>query len=141
MGAIADEIVAADPAAVGLQEVTHLDDVRLQPGQPAADEQPDRSPTTSCGLLLDALDERGADYHEVARCDRAQLRLAADPRTSPASATFPTAAVSLADRDVIIVARRRRGDERPHGNLRERSCSFPFGGAPLAVAAAGARPT
>ena len=63
MGAIADEIVAADPDAVGLQEVTTWTTFAYNPLNGTTS-----NPTVEydfLDLLLDALAERGAGYHEV----------------------------------------------------------------------------
>ena len=64
MGAIADEIVAADAAVVGLQEVTTWTTFAYNPQTGAVS-----NPTVAydfLDLLLDALAARGADYREVA---------------------------------------------------------------------------
>jgi endonuclease/exonuclease/phosphatase family metal-dependent hydrolase len=81
-------------------------------------------------LLLDALAERGADYTEVegATADN----FASPPVPILAGAAFPTAAVSLADRDVII-ARDDVGVTNARNGTFENILSFPLGGAELPV--------
>ena len=131
MGAIADEIVAADPDAVGLQEVTTWTTYAYNPVNGTTS-----NPTVAydfLDLLLDALDERGAGYHEVLGATAHNFSSPPIPYLASPTATFPTRAVSLADRDVIIVR-----DDVAATNARtgtyETIISFPFDGAPLPVA-------
>ena len=128
MAAIADEIVAADPEVIGLQEVTIWTTYDYDfPTRTASD------PVVAydfLDLLLDALAERGADYAEVEGAT-------ADNFESPPIPILvggaPTAAVSLADRDVII-ARDDVGVSNARNGTFENILSFPFGGAELPVA-------
>jgi hypothetical protein len=91
MAAIADEIARAKPAAVGLQEVTRWTtyDANLQP----------TVRYDFLDLLLKALADRGVTYHEV---EGATANNFASPPI-PLAAGAGAAAVSLADRDVILV--------------------------------------
>jgi endonuclease/exonuclease/phosphatase family metal-dependent hydrolase len=101
MGAIADEIVAADADAVGLQEVTTWTTYAYNPVTGTTS-----NPTVAydfLDLLLDALEERGADYSEVAGATAYNFASPPIPYLTSPTATFPTGAVTLADRDVIIV--------------------------------------
>ena len=130
MGAIADEIVAADADAVGLQEVTTWTTYAYNPLNGTTS-----NPTVAydfLDLLLDALAERGADYREVAGATAHNFISPPIPYlTSPTAP--PTRAVSLADRDVIIVR-----DDVATTNARtgtyQNIISFPIGGAQLPVA-------
>ena len=97
MAAVADEIAAADPHAVGLQEVTEFFTY-------------DFSPTTGftnrtvaydfLGLLMSALEARGESYRVVAGATATNFTSAPIPI---ATATGVNKAVQLQDRDVIIV--------------------------------------
>ena len=129
MGAIADEIVAADPAVVGLQEVTTWTTSAYNPVTGVA-----TNPVVAydfLDLLLDELAERGADYSEVegATADN----FASPPIPILAGAAFPTRAVELADRDVIL-ARSDVGTGNARNGTFENIVSFPFGEAELPVA-------
>lgn len=129
MAAIADEIVAADPAVVGLQEVTTWTTSAYNPATGAS-----TNPVVAydfLDLLLDELAERGADYSEVegATADN----FASPPIPILAGATLPTRAVQLADRDVIL-ARSDVGVRNARTGTYENIVSFPFGGAELPVA-------
>ena len=91
MGAIADEIVAADPDAVGLQEVTTWTTFAYNPLNGTTS-----NPTVAydfLDLLLDALAERGADYHEVVGATAHNFSSPPIPYLASPTATFPTRAV------------------------------------------------
>ena len=116
MGAIADEIVKADPEVVGLQEVTTWTTY-------------DTFPPTNTGtvkydfleLLLKALADRGVVYHEV---DGATAHNFASPPIPYFKAPGVLGAVSMADRDVIL----RRDDvsvENAHTGQYQHIISFP----------------
>ena len=131
MGAIADEIVAADPDAVGLQEVTTWTTFAYNPLNGTTS-----NPTVAydfLDLLLDALAERGAGYHEVVGATSNNFSSPPIPYLASPTATFPTRAVRLADRDVIIVR-----DDVATTNARTGTytniISFPIDGALLPVA-------
>ena len=113
MAAIADEIAASRPAVVGLQEVTTWSTYPYNPATGATG-----SPTVAydfLDLLLTALAERGMTYHEVPGATAHNF--ASQPIPVLTGAAYPTTAVSLADRDVIL----RRDDVRAwngqHGNF------------------------
>jgi hypothetical protein len=93
MAAIADEIVKARPAVVGLQEVSTWTTYDTFPPTTAGTVQYD-----FLELLLKALADRGVVYHEVEGATAQNF--ASDP--VPLLPTSGAAAVSLADRDVII---------------------------------------
>jgi hypothetical protein len=131
MEAIADEIVAADVDAVGLQEVTTWTTYAYNPLTGATS-----NPTVAydfLDLLLDALEERGADYREVAGATAYNFSSPPIPYLASPTATFPTRAVKLEDRDVIIVR-----DDVAATNARtgtyQNIISFPFNGSLLPVA-------
>jgi len=131
MAAVADEIVAADPEVVGLQEVTTWTTFAYNPATGVASD-----PTVAydfLDLLLDALADRGADYREVAGATAHNFASPPIPVLATPSATFPTRAVRLADRDVIIAR-----DDVPTSHARTGTfttiVSFPFGGSVLPVA-------
>jgi endonuclease/exonuclease/phosphatase family metal-dependent hydrolase len=131
MDAIADENVAADADAVGLQEVTTWTTYAYNPVNGTTS-----NPTVAydfLDLLLDALAERGADYREVAGATSHNFASPPIPYLASPTATFPTRAVSLADRDVIIVR-----DDVAATNARtgtyDTVISFPIGGVQLPVA-------
>ncbi|HSF38015.1 MAG TPA: endonuclease/exonuclease/phosphatase family protein [Nocardioides sp.] len=131
MGAIADEIVAADVDAVGLQEVTTWTTYAYNPltGETS-------NPTVAydfLDLLLDALEERGADYREVAGATAYNFSSPPIPYLASPTATFPTRAVKLEDRDVIIVRDDVAATNARTGTYRN-IISFPFNGALLPVA-------
>jgi endonuclease/exonuclease/phosphatase family metal-dependent hydrolase len=128
MAAIADEIVAADAEVVGLQEVTtwttHDYDVATRTAS---------NPVVAYDfleLLLEGLAERGADYAEV---EDATADNFASPPIPILVEGAPPAAVSLADRDVIIAR-----DDVSVSNARNGTftnvISFPFQGMLLPVA-------
>lgn len=131
MGAIADEIVAADADAVGLQEVTTWTTYAYNPLT-----RETSNPTVAydfLDLLLDALEERGADYREVAGATAHNFSSPPIPYLASPTATLPTRAVKLEDRDVIIVR-----DDVAATNARtgtyQNIISFPFNGSLLPVA-------
>jgi endonuclease/exonuclease/phosphatase family metal-dependent hydrolase len=131
MAAIADEIVASDAAVVGLQEVTTWTTFAYNPQTGAVS-----NPTVTydfLALLLDALADRGAGYREVGGATAHNFASPPIPVLASPTATFPTRAVRLADRDVVIA----RDDVRV-GNARagtyQNIVSFPFGGTVLPVA-------
>lgn len=100
MAAIADEIVAADPAVVGLQEVTTWTTYDFNPMT-----QTPSNPQVAydfLDLLLDALADRGVVYHEVDGATAHNFASPPIPVLATPAATYPTQAVSLADRDVIL---------------------------------------
>lgn len=115
MAAVADEIAAARPAAVGLQEVTTWSSYPYDPltGQTGAP----KVEYDFLDLLLKALADRGVVYHEVSGATSHNFTSPAIPVLT--GAPFPTRAVSLADRDVIL----RRDDVKVvpgsehHGNF------------------------
>ena len=131
MGAIADEIIASDPDAVGLQEVTTWTTFAYNPLTGATSD-----PTVAydfLDLLLDALADRGADYHEVAGATASNFSSPPIPILASPTATFPTRAVRLADRDVIIVRDDVRASNARTGTYRS-IVSFPTGQGVLPVA-------
>lgn len=131
MGAIADEIVAADPAVVGLQEVTTWTTFAYNPQTGAVS-----SPTVAydfLDLLLDALAARGADYREVGGATAHNFSSPPIPVLASPTATFPTRAVRLADRDVVI-ARDDVGVSNARTGTYQHIISFPFGASVLPVA-------
>jgi endonuclease/exonuclease/phosphatase family metal-dependent hydrolase len=128
MAAVADEIVAADAAVIGLQEVTTWTTFDYNPQTQAVS-----NPTVAydfLDLLLDALAARGADYREVAGATAHNFT--SPPIPVLAGAAFPTKAVRLADRDVIIAR-----DDVDATNARtgtyENIIEFPVGGQVLPV--------
>ncbi len=93
--AIADEIDAAKPHLVGLQEVTlwrtdFPPDGPLTPAETVAFD--------FLEILLDALADRGLSYQAVATIENFDGELPARPLGSP----FPTKDVRLTDRDVLL---------------------------------------
>lgn len=116
MAAIADEIAKARPAAVGLQEVTTWTTYAYNPATGQSS-----NPQVAydfLDLLLKALADRGMTYHEVTDATSHNFTTPAPiPVLASPTATFPTKAVSLADRDVIL----RRDDVKAwnghHGNF------------------------
>ena len=131
MGAIADEIIAADAAVVGLQEVTTWTTFAYNPSTGIAS-----NPTVAydfLDLLLDALAARGADYREVAGATAHNFSSPPIPFLASPTATFPTRAVRLADRDVVI-ARGDVGVSNARTGTYQNIVSFPFGGSVLPVA-------
>lgn len=127
LGAIADEIVAADPDVVGLQEVTtwttYTLDLQGAPVDPVV-------AYDFLDLLLDELAERGADYAEVEGATAHNF--ASPPIPILAGAAVPTAAVQLADRDVILARDDVRVTHARTGTY-ENIVSFPFGTTVLPV--------
>ena len=114
MAAVADEIAAARPAVVGLQEVTNWSTYAYNPQT----RKPVGDPTVAydfLDLLLKALADRGVTYHEVS--DATSENFTSDPIPILDGAAFPTKAVKLEDRDVIL----RRDDVKAwngqHGNF------------------------
>lgn len=129
MAAIADEIAAANPDVVGLQEVTRWTTYRFDPLTQTVSE-----PVVAYDfleLLLDALAARGADYHAVEGATSDNF--ASPPIPILAGAAVPTAAVQLADRDVIL-ARGDVGLSNARTGTYENIIGFPFGDAVLPVA-------
>lgn len=113
MAAVADEIAAARPAVVGLQEVTQWSTYAYDPLQ----RKVTSGPTVRYDfleLLLKALADRGVTYHEVADATSHNFT---SPPIPVFGATGVDTAVQLADRDVIL----RRDDVRVwnghHGNF------------------------
>jgi endonuclease/exonuclease/phosphatase family metal-dependent hydrolase len=128
MAAVADEIVAADAAVVGLQEVTTWTTFDYDPQTQAV-----TNPTVAydfLDLLLDALAARGADYREVAGATAHNFT--SPPIPVLAGAAFPTEAVRLADRDVII-ARDDVAATNARTGTYQNIISFPVGGQVLPV--------
>jgi endonuclease/exonuclease/phosphatase family metal-dependent hydrolase len=122
MAAIADEIVEADPEVVGLQEVTTWTTYTYDFSTGTASK-----PVVAYDflqLLLDALADRGADYAEVKGATADNF---ASPPIPILQGGAPTAAVSLADRDVII-ARDDVGVSNARNGTFENIVSFPLGG-------------
>lgn len=131
MGAIADEIVAADAAAVGLQEVTEWTTYTYDPLTRAVS-----NPVVAydfLALLLDALEARGADYREVAGATAHNFTSPPIPVLASPTATVPTRAVRLADRDVVLVRDDVRVDAA-HTGTYTTIVRFPFAGSFLPVA-------
>jgi endonuclease/exonuclease/phosphatase family metal-dependent hydrolase len=116
MAAIADEIAKARPAAVGLQEVTTWTTYAYNPATKQASNP--QIAYDFLELLLKALADRGVTYHEVAGATSHNFTT---PQPFPILAKpgdlYPTQAVALADRDVIL----RRDDVKTwnahHGNF------------------------
>ena len=113
MGAIADEIVAADPHAVGLQEVTRWT---------TYDYNPSNGTTSNATVAYDFLDlllaelaERGVTYREVPGATATNFT--SPPIPILAGAPYPTRAVSLQDRDVIIVRDGVKATNAQSGNF------------------------
>jgi endonuclease/exonuclease/phosphatase family metal-dependent hydrolase len=101
MAAIADEIVAAEPDAVGLQEVTRFTTYDFNPVT-----QQFSNPTVAydfLDLLMAALADRGASYRVVEGATAENFTSDPIPFLASPTAPFPTKAVQLLDRDVIIV--------------------------------------
>ncbi len=129
MGAIADEIVGADPAVIGLQEVTTWTTYAFNPQTGAVSD-----PTIAYDflqLLLAELAARGASYAEVPAATAHNF--SSPPIPILAGAAFPTRAVSLADRDVIL-ARTDVAVTNARTGTYQNIVSFPFGGTTLPVA-------
>ena len=136
MAAIADEIVAAGPDLVGLQEVTRWTTYTFDPQTGATTD-----PVVAYDfleLLLGALAARGVHYHAVVGATADNF--ASPPIPILAGAAFPTAAVQLADRDVIL-ARDDVGTTNARTGTYETIVSFPFNGSVLPVPRGGGRST
>lgn len=103
MAAVADEIAAARPAVVGLQEVTRWSTYAYNPvtRQTVGDATVEYD---FLDLLLTALAERGVTYYEVPDATSHNFDSPAIPISD--GGPYPTKAVQLADRDVIL----SRGD-------------------------------
>ncbi|GAA1914422.1 endonuclease/exonuclease/phosphatase family protein [Nocardioides marmoribigeumensis] len=113
MAAVADEIVAADPAAVGLQEVSTWTTLPLDPRTL----QPAGAPTVRYDflqLLLDALAARGVSYHAVDGATSTNFTSAFIPVLVGGA---PSQAVKLVDRDVILVRDGITATNAHHGNF------------------------
>ena len=131
MGAIADEIIAADADVVGLQEVTAWTTFAYNPQTRTVS-----SPSVAydfLDLLLDALADRGADYREVAGATAHNFSSPPIPVLASPTATIPTRAVQLADRDVVITRSDVRATNARTGTYHN-IVSFPFGRSTLPVA-------
>jgi len=131
MAAIADEIVAADPAVIGLQEVTTWTTFSFDPQTGAVS-----NPVVAydfLDLLLDELAERGADYRAVPGATAQNFGSPPIPVLASAGAAVPTMAVRLADRDVIL-ARHDVGVTNARNGTYQTIISFPLGGSTLPVA-------
>ncbi|CUR59737.1 putative Endonuclease/exonuclease/phosphatase [metagenome] len=131
MGAIADEIIAADADVIGLQEVTTWTTYAYDPQTRTVS-----SPTVAydfLDLLLDALAARGADYDEVAGATAHNFSSPPIPVLASPTATFPTRAVQLADRDVVIARSDVTATNARTGTY-QNIVSFPFGDSTLPVA-------
>ncbi len=115
MGAIADEIVRAKPLAVGLQEVSEWSTFAFDPQT----QQVVSGPTVRydfLDLLLDALAARGVSYREVPGAT--STNFTSTPIPIVVDQPFPTQAVKLVDRDVILVRDGVRTSNAHHGNFR-----------------------
>ncbi len=115
MAAVADEIAAARPSAVGLQEVSTWSTYAFDPQT----QQVVSGPTVVydfLDLLVEALAARGQHYHAVAGAT--STNFTSDPIpvvTGPAP--YPTQAVRLVDRDVILVRNGVKATNAHHGNF------------------------
>lgn len=130
MAAIADEIVAADPAVIGLQEVTTWTTYAYTYDPAGGTVSKPVVAYDFLDLLLDELAERGADYSEVEEATAENF--ASPPIPILTGAGLPTRAVSLADRDVIL-ARSDVGVGNARSGTYENIVEFPFKGAVLPV--------
>ena len=113
MAAVADEIVAARPAAVGLQEVSTWSTVPLNP----ATLQPTGAPSVRYDflqLLLDALAARGETYRAVDGATATNFSSAFIPVLVGGA---PSQAVKLVDRDVILVRNGVKATNARHGSF------------------------
>ena len=117
MAAVADEIVAAKPAAVGLQEVSTWTTYPFDP----ATQTLAGGPTVRYDflqLLVDALAARGVTYRAVDGATSTNFTSAPIPVVVPGSGTpYPTQAVQLVDRDVILVRDGVKATNAHHGNF------------------------
>jgi hypothetical protein len=114
MGVIADEIVRAKPLAVGLQEVSEWSTFAFNPQT----QQVVGDPTVRydfLDLLLDALAARGVSYREVPGATSTNFTSAPIPIV--VDQPFPTQAVKLVDRDVILVRDGVKATNAHHGNF------------------------
>lgn len=123
MAAIAAEIARVDPALVGLQEVSTYyvqapgDNLPGQAGTPATTVTYD-----FLELLMDALEDEGADYRVVSRSDNADVEF---PATTDGQTFFD---VRYQDADVILA----RSDVQTSGNQEasfQNLLTIPVGGA------------
>jgi endonuclease/exonuclease/phosphatase family metal-dependent hydrolase len=102
MAAVADEIAATGPQAVGLQEVTRYTTYDYDPTVPPT--QGFTNPTVTydlLDLLLEALAQRGEQYRVVAGATAQNF--SSPPVPYLTGGAVPSKAVQLLDRDVIIV--------------------------------------
>ncbi len=113
MAAIADEIVAAKPHAVGLQEVTRWTTYDFTP--PSGPLSNKQVAYDFLDLLLAELAARGVTYREVPGATAENFT--SDPIPILDGAAFPTKAVQLLDRDVIIVRGGVKATNAHHGNF------------------------
>ncbi|WP_457205519.1 endonuclease/exonuclease/phosphatase family protein [Nocardioides sp. P5_C9_2] len=130
MAAIADEIVAADPDLVGLQEVTQWTTYTFDPVSGVVSE-----PVVAydfLALLLDALAARGVHYRAVEGAIAHNFASPPIPILATPTATVPRAAVQLADRDVIL-ARDDVGTTNARTGTYDTIVGFPFNGTVLPV--------
>ncbi len=114
MAAIAKEIVATKPEAVGLQEVTQWATYDYNPltGEPS-----NRQVAYEfLDLLLEALHDRGMSYREVSGAT--STNFTSPPIPILAGEAYPTKAVQLVDRDVIIVRGAVRAANPRSGNFK-----------------------
>lgn len=114
MAAVADEIIAAKPAAVGLQEVSEWSTYAFNPQT----QQVVGGPTVRYDFLdslLDALAARGVNYREVSGATSTNFTSAPIPVV--VDRPYPTQAVRLVDRDVIIVRDDVTATNAHHGNF------------------------
>jgi len=101
MAAIADEIAAARPHVVGLQEVTTWKTYRYNPLKQKTLGRP-KVRYNFLTLLLEELEDRGVVYRVVRRATAKNFKSPPIPILANSDAVLPTKAVSLADRDVIL---------------------------------------
>jgi len=130
MAAVADEIAKYEPAAVGLQEVTRWTTYDYNPATRAAS-----NPQVAydfLDLLLKALADRGVVYHEVEGATAENFASPPIPIVTAASPEIPTKAVSLFDRDVILVRDDVKTWNAQTGQFKN-ILSFPVGGSALPV--------
>jgi hypothetical protein len=113
MAAVADEIVAAKPAAVGLQEVSTWSTVPLNPATLQATGAPSVR-YDFLQLLLDALAARGVTYRAV---DGATSRNFSSEFIPVLVGGVPSQAVKLVDRDVILVRDGVKATNARHGSF------------------------
>lgn len=128
LAAIAEEIAEQRPAVVGLQEVTTWTTYAFDPVQRRASEP--QVAYDFLELLLDELAERGVAYTEVEGATAHNF--ASPPIPVMAGAAYPTRAVQLADRDVIIKRADVKADNARTGQFAS-IIRFPFGDSLLDV--------